>query len=139
MMDAIALIAEGNFVDAGAIVTRALDRIVEQKMNVLRKIVGEVVWGEYQPQLVEGNIMRQGRTLVIRRRIRKGKLQRMVRKSAVKGFTLRRGKITRIPAAKRIRMRITQRRAARKRKSHMAATLRKRKLSMRKRKSMGIR
>jgi hypothetical protein len=62
----------------------------------------------------------------------------MVRKSAVKGFTLRHGKITRIPAAKRIHMRIVQRRAARKRKAHMQQTLRKRKQSMRKRKAYGI-
>lgn len=138
-MDALALVAEGRFSDAGPIIRRALDMLAEQKMAVLRKIVGESIWGEYQEQLAEANVMRQGRTLVIRRRIRKGKVQRMVRKSAVKGFTLRRGKITRIPVAKRIKMRIVQRRAARKRKAHLQTTLRKRKLSMRKRKAMGIR
>lgn len=138
-MDVVALVAEGRFSDASTTVRLALNTLVEQKMSVLRKIVGETIWGDYQTHLDEANVMRQGRTLVIRRRIRRGKVQRMVRKSAVKGFTLRRGKITRIPVAKRIKMRITQRRAARKRKAHLQTTLRKRKLSMRKRKAMGIR
>lgn len=94
--------------------------------------------GYTRKELNEVNIMRQGRTVLIRRRIRKGKLQRNIRRSAVKGFTLRRGKITRIPVAKRIHMRIVQRRAARKRKAHLQQTLRKRKLSIRKRKALGI-
>jgi hypothetical protein len=130
-MNPVALVAEGRFVDAGTIITATLNRLVEQKLAVLRKVMGVTMFAE-------ANRMRQGRTVLIRRRIRKGKVQRMIRKSAVKGFTLRHGKITRIPAAKRIHARITQRRAARKRRAHMQSTLRKRKLSMRKRKAYGI-
>lgn len=52
-------------------------------------------------------------------------MQRNVRKSAIKGFTLRGGKIKRIPVAQRIRARITQRKAARKRRAHMQQSLRK--------------
>jgi hypothetical protein len=100
--------------------------------------MGEVMFGKAPVGLAEANRMKQGRTVLIRRRIRKGKLQRNIRKSAVKGFTLRRGKITRIPVAKRIHMRIVQRRASRKRKAHLQQTLRKRKLSLRKRKALGI-
>jgi hypothetical protein len=40
--------------------------------------------------------------------------------------------------ARRIHMRIVQKRASRKRKAHMQQTLRKRKLSLRKRKALGI-
>jgi hypothetical protein len=98
----------------------------------------EVV-GELLTEIASRNRMRQGRTILIRRRIRKGKLQRNIRRSAVKGYTVRRGKITRIPVARRIHMRIVQKRASRKRKAHMAQTLRKRKLSLRKRKALGIR
>lgn len=130
-MNPVALVAEGRFIDAGNFITATLSRLVEQKLTVLRRVIGATMFAE-------ANRMRQGRVILIRRRIRKGKVQRMIRKSAVKGFTLRRGKITRIPAAKRIHMRITQRRAARKRRAHMQQTLRKRKLSMRKRKSYGI-
>lgn len=130
-MSAVALVAEGHFAEAKKVIAATLDKIVERKLSVLRKVISESMF-------TEGNRMRQGRTVLIRRRIRKGKVQRMIRKSAVKGFTLRHGKITRIPAAKRIHMRIVQRRAARKRKAHMQQTLRKRKLSMRKRKALGI-
>ena len=130
-MNAVGLVAEGRLIDAGATIRAALSRIVEKKLSVLRKVLAESMFAE-------GNRMKQGRTILIRRRIRKGKVQRMIRKSAVKGFTLRHGKITRIPAAKRIHMRIVQRRAARKRKAHMQQTLRKRKQSMRKRKAYGI-
>lgn len=134
-MDAITLIAQARFAEATPIVLEAMNRLREQKYTLLRKIVGEAIWGRY---LDEANRMKQGRTVLIRRRIRQGKVQRNIRKSAVKGFTLRAGKITRIPAAKRIHMRITQRRAARKRKAHLQMSLRKRKLSMRKRKALGI-
>lgn len=130
-MTPVTLIAEGKLSEAGVMIRETLSQIVENKLSILRKVIGESMFAE-------GNRLKQGRTLLIRRRIRKGKLQRNIRKSAVKGFTLRHGKITRIPVAKRIHMRITQRRAARKRKAHMQQTIRKRKLSMRKRKSYGI-
>lgn len=130
-MNPVALVAEGRFLEAGALITASLNQIVEKKLSVLRKVIGESV-------LAEANTMKQGRTLLIRRRIRKGKLQRNVRRSAVKGFTLRHGKISRIPVARRIHMRIAQRRGARKRKSHLQQSLRKRKLSLRKRKALGI-
>ena len=136
-MNAIGLIAEGSLMQAKAIIFRALDMIREKKISIIKQVIGEATFGPYIP-LNEANLMKQGRVLLIRRRIRKGKLQRMVRKSAVKGYTLRHGKITRIPVARRIHMRIVQRRAARKRKAHMQHTLRKRKLSLRKRKSFGI-
>ena len=133
-MHPITLIAQGRFGEVGPIIARALSNIAEQKLSILRKVIGESVFGG----LEEANRMRQGRTVLIRRRIRKGKLQRNIRRSAVKGFTLRRGKITRIPVAKRIHMRIVQKRASRKRKAHLQSTLRKRKLSLRKRKALGI-
>jgi len=131
-MDTVTLIAEGQVAEAGKSIRETLKAIVERKLSVLRKVIGESMFAE-------GNRMRQGRTVLIRRRIRKGKLQRNVRRSAVKGFTLRRGKITRIPVSKRIKMRMTQKRASRKRKAHLQQSLRKRKLSLRKRKAMGIR
>lgn len=137
-MHPISMILTGRGAEAKPIFLRALDSIVEKKLNVLRRVIAEVAFGECERSLDEANLMRQGRTVLIRRRIRKGKLQRNVRRSAVKGFTLRRGKITRIPVAKRIHMRIVQRRAARKRKAHLQQTLRKRKLSIRKRKALGI-
>jgi hypothetical protein len=138
-MNPIALILAGRGADAKPIIMKALSVLAERKLAVLRKVVASTVYEDTTEKIDEAmNRMRQGRTVLIRRRIRKGKLQRNIRRSAVKGFTLRRGKITRIPVARRIHMRIVQRRASRKRKAHMQQTLRKRKLSMRKRKALGI-
>lgn len=115
-------------------------RLVKESYLVhIKKVVAARLHEDVTDLVTEANVLRQGRTQLIRRRIRKGKLQRNVRRSAVKGFTLRRGKLKRIPAIQRIHMRITQRRAARKRKGKLQSTLRKRRISMRKRHSLGIR
>jgi hypothetical protein len=127
-MNIVALIALGRLAEAKAAVHKVLGGLCEDKLAECNLIT----------EMPSRNRMKQGRTVLIRRRIRKGKLQRNIRRSAVKGFTLRRGKITRIPVAKRIHMRIVQKRASRKRKAHMQQTLRKRKLSLRKRKALGI-
>lgn len=133
-MDVVTAIIQKNLSAAKVSIQESLNKLAAEKLESLRKVIAEKVYGP----MAEANVMRQGRTLLIRRRIRKGKLQRNIRKSAVKGFTLRKGKLKRIPVAKRIRARIVQRRAARKRRAHLQQTLRKRKLSMRKRKAMGI-
>lgn len=134
VMDVVTAIIQRNLSAAKVSIQESLNKLAAEKLESLRKNIAEKVYGP----MAEANVMRQGRTLLIRRRIRKGKLQRNIRKSAVKGFTLRKGKLKRIPVAKRIRARIVQRRAARKRRAHLQQTLRKRKLSIRKRKAMGI-
>ncbi len=133
-MDIVSLIVTKNLDEAKREIHATLNKLVEEKIASLKNTIARTVYGP----ISEANVMKQGRTLLIRRRIRKGKLQRNVRKSAIKGFTLRGGKIKRIPAAQRIKARITQRRAARLRRAHLQQSLRKRKLSLRKRKAMGI-
>lgn len=112
-----------------------LDEIVYIKLENLRKKVAE----KFDQQLDEKNVLKQGRTQLIRRRIRGGKIQRNIRRSAVKGFTLQGGKLKRITAMQKIKMRRVQKRAAIKRKAHMQTALRKRRRSLMRRKSMGIR
>jgi hypothetical protein len=94
--------------------------------------------------LLEGNIVRQGRIQRIRRRIRrnaKGQItvQRNVRRSAVKGFRISGSTVKRIPAAQRIqKARKLKRYWKTKGRARLNRTLLKRKMSMRRRKSMGI-
>lgn len=121
-----------QFDNAKIKIREKLDEIIAIKFASLTKTIGERI-------LDEANVIRQGRTKLIRRRIRKGKLQRNIRKSAVKGFTLRRGKLKRITAMQKIKMRRVQKRAAIKRRAHMQSTLRKRRRSLMRRKTMGIR
>jgi hypothetical protein len=116
---------------------KAVNEIVEEGKNV--SFDGEV------EQLNEGNIVRMGRIQRIRRRIRRNKkgrivVQRNVRRSAIKGFRLSGNTVKRIPAAQRImKSRKLKRYWKSKGRAKLSRTLLKRKMSIRRRKSLGIR
>ncbi len=137
-MKLVESILKQQFIGLKEEIYKKLEAIREQKLVQLKRRLGAILSEAIRRTINEADVVRQGRIKLIRRRIRKGKLQRNIRKSAVKGFTLQRGKLKRIPAARRIHMRIVQRRAERKRKQHLQSSLRKRKISLRKRKAMGI-
>jgi hypothetical protein len=84
------------------------------------------------------NIMKSGRTQIIRVRIRNGKVQRRVKKSAVKGFTLRGGKLVRMTPAEKLHRKIGARRGKIKRRARMAQSLIKRRRSIKRRKALGL-
>lgn len=84
------------------------------------------------------NVMRQGRTKVVKARVRGGKVQRRKRLSAVKGYTIRGGKLKRMSAQERLRRKRGQRRGKIKRKAKQARALMRRKRSMRRRASLGL-
>ena len=79
-----------------------------------------------------------GRTKVIRVRIRKGKVQRRKKFSAVKGYTIRGGKMTRMSSQEKLHRKMAARKARFKRRAHLKQALRKRKISLRRRKAMGL-
>lgn len=116
---------------------KAVNEIVEERKNVSFE-------SEVEP-LDEGNIVRMGRIQRIRRRIRRNKkgrivVQRNVRRSAIKGFRLSGNTVKRIPAAQRImKSRKLKRYWKSKGRAKLSRTLLKRKMSMRRRKSLGIR
>ena len=68
--------------------------------------------------------------------IRKGK---KIRKKPKKGFKVVGGKYKKMSSGERMRRKIAQRKGAKKRKAKKSQANRKRKISMRKRKSMGVR
>jgi hypothetical protein len=84
------------------------------------------------------NVQKMGRTNIVRARVRGGKVQRRKKVSAVKGYTVRGGKLTRMPSSERLKRKIAQRKAKIKRKAKTARALIKRKRSLRKRKSLGL-
>jgi len=124
-------IIKGNLEEAKSLIFEQLANSIAKKLASRRRIIGTQFFKE-------ANTVRMGRTKLIRRRIRKGKVQKNVRKSAVKGYTLQAGKLRRITAIQRVHMSRTQKRAARKRKTHMRTTVRKRARSILRRKTMGI-
>jgi len=80
----------------------------------------------------------EARIGIVKARIRGGKIQRRKRVSLVPGMTLRGGKLTRMSPAERRARKMGARKGARKSKQKQSQTLRKRKLSLMKRKRLGI-
>jgi hypothetical protein len=75
----------------------------------------------------------------IRVRIRNGKVQRNVKKSGVKGYTLRGGHLIRMSTTERMHRKRGARRGKIKRRAKMARALMKRRRSLRKLRSFGAR
>ena len=122
-----------------AILDRKLD---EQKQQLAKESF------DYEVETIEEgkslNIVKTGRIQKIRRRIRRNKkgkiiVQRNVRRSAIKGYKLSGNTVKRIPVTSRIhKTRMLKRYWKTKGRAKMNRTLLKRKMSMRRRKSMGI-
>ena len=71
-------------------------------------------------------------------RIRKGKVQRRKKVSTKKGFTFRGGKLVKMSASEKLARKKGQRVGSKKRRAKLSTSLRKRKISLRKRKSKGF-
>jgi len=78
------------------------------------------------------------RIRLIKVRIRNGKIQRRVRVSGIKGFTIRGNKMIRMSSMERMHRRSGARRGKIKRRAKMARIIMKRSRSLRRRKSMGL-
>lgn len=74
----------------------------------------------------------------IRTRIRGGKIQRNIKRSGVKGYTLRGGKLVRMSASEKLHRRMGARKGKFKRRAKMARSLLKRKRSLSRRHSLGL-
>lgn len=138
MSTLVTAIMTGRMQEARQAIHAHMDAIRERYCVQLSSMIGDQIGQQSDERLVESDVMHRGRITLIRRRIRKGKLQRNVRRSSVKGYTVKQGKVLRIPAAQRLRMRMRARRASIKRRAKLHQILRKRKISLRKRKALGI-
>lgn len=143
------LIATNRLNEAKEIVYEKLNAIAAKRLEEHKKVIPEIVFEQ-----VEGieeavrrtpNIVRMGRIKKIRRRIRRNKkgkivVQRNVKRSAVKGYRISGSTVKRIPAIQRIqKTRKLKRFWKTKGRARLQRTLMKRKQSLRRRKSMGIR
>lgn len=132
-MSIFELIASGKLSEAKKLIEDRLEQIVFDKLTHLKKEISEEYLKEYVP-----NIQKVGRSKIVRIRIRGGKVQRRRKVSAVQGFTYKAGKFSRMSPVERRRRRMSAQRAKYKRRAKMSLILRKRKLSLRKRKSLGL-
>jgi BMFP domain-containing protein YqiC len=108
-----------------------IKNLIEQKLNQIKLRITEELFGE-------GNVLKMGRTKLIKVRVRKGKVQRRKKFSAVKGYTIRGGKLTRMMPAERRHRKVAARRSKFKRRAKLKTSLRKRKISLRKRTALGL-
>jgi hypothetical protein len=151
MHDYVNCILRGNLTEAKENITNRIEQLVEQKLQQLKiqlatEMCGDI-WQEIEEDddlyedvedISEANIQKMGRTKLVRVRIRKGKVQRRKKFSNVVGFTIRGGKMVRMSSMERRHRKMAAKRAKIKSRSKIRQTVRKRNMSLRRRKAMGI-
>lgn len=142
-MRLVDLIGEGRYAEATELIKLQLEEVAKKRLQEAKQIIAADIYEEVE-EIAEANIQRMGRVQKIRRRIRrnaKGRIivQRNVKRSAIKGFRISGNTVKRIPAMQRInKARKLKRYWKTKGRAKLNRTLLKRKMSMRRRKSMGI-
>ena len=143
-MTFVELIARNELVEAKSFIFERLEQMVATRLQAEKVSVADDIYEWVEEELDEANVMRMGRITKVRRRIRrnaKGRIvvQKNVRKSAIKGYRLTGNRIVRIPTIQRLqKSRKLKRYWKTKGKSKLRRTLMKRSISLRRRKSMGI-
>jgi hypothetical protein len=133
MKDFVSKLLANKLVEAREILEKKLDELIEERLTEEKaKIALEMF------DLEEGNIQKMGRTKLVRVRIRKGKVQRRKKVSAIPGYTMRGGKMIRMSPAERRHRKMAVRKSKFKRRAKLGQALRKRKMSLRRRSSMGL-
>jgi hypothetical protein len=140
-MNLINALLSNDIIKFKELVYEQLSIIAARKLEEEKK---EIASAQFEVELEEGNIITTGRVQRIRRRIRRNKkgriaVQRNVRRSAIKGYRLSGNTVKRIPVQQKMhKARMLKRYWKTKGRSKLKRTLQKRKMSMRRRKSMGI-
>jgi len=153
-MNFVELILQNRLDEAKELIFARLDDIASVRMEEAKPYIVDAMYEEIEvdEEVLEEaakkrnpNIVKMGRIQKIRRRIRRNKkgriiVQRNVKKSGIKGYRISGNTVKRIPATVRLRKaRLLKRSWKTTRKSKLRRTLLKRKMSMRRRKSMGLR
>lgn len=139
MKDFVSKLLNDKIVEAKAVLVQRIQDLVNEKVNQVKiRLANEMYDNVEFEEVNEANVQKMGRTKLIRVRFRGGKLQRRVKKSAVPGFTIRGGKLTRMSPVERRKRKLAARRSKFKRRAKLRQALRKRQLTLRKRKAMGL-
>lgn len=144
-MNFIDLVAKNKLLEAKSFIFERLEQMIATRLEAEKVAVADDIYEWVEEELDEANVMKMGRITRIRRRIRrnaKGRIvvQKNVRKSAIKGYRLSGNRVVRIPTIQRIqKARKLKRYWKTKGKAKLRRTLMKRSMSLRRRKSMGIR
>jgi hypothetical protein len=146
-MNLIDLIIQGKLDEAKKCCCDRLKEIASKRLQEAKQYVVADMFEEIEEQLDEKrnpNIIKMGRITKIRRRIRRNAKGRIVvqknkRRSGIKGYRISGNTVKRIPATVRLKKaRLLKRSWKTTRKAKLRRTLLKRKMSMRRRASMGL-
>lgn len=137
-MDLVSNILSNNLIEAKRQLDNKIEELVEQKLNQLKMRIASEIGIPLDEGSGLSNVTKMGRTKIIKIRVRKGKVQRRKRFSAVKGYTIRGGKLVRMMPAERRHRKIAAKRSKFKRVAKLKTAIRKRRMSLRKRRAMGL-
>lgn len=144
-MSLIQKIIENKLDEAKEIIFNLLDEMAYNRLQESKKTVSEIVFGNIDEATKRNpNLVKMGRITKIRRRIRRNAKGRIViqknrRRSGIKGYRVSGNTVKRIPATERLKKaRLLKRSWKTTRKAKLRRTLMKRKLSMRRRASLGL-
>ena len=147
-MNLIDLIIAGKLDEARKCCCDRLKEITTKRLEEAKRYVVADMFEEVEEQLDEKrnpNLIKMGRITKVRRRIRRNAKGRIVvqknrRRSGIKGYRISGNTVKRIPATVRLRKaRLLKRSWKTTRRAKLRRTLLKRKMSMRRRASMGLR
>jgi hypothetical protein len=138
MRSLIDAILSNDLLEAKKILDERLDELADDALTDVKDDMALEMFDVDLDELEEGNIMKMGRTKMIRVRIRGGKIQRRKKLSAVQGYTTRGGKLVRMSPVERRNRKMASRRSKFKRRAKLRQSLRKRKISLRRRSAMGL-
>jgi hypothetical protein len=142
-MNFIDLIIANKLNEAKESLLSRLNEIAKDRLQEAKNYVTEEMFDEATKR--NPNIVKMGRITKVRRRIRrnaKGRIivQKNIRKSGIKGYRIAGNTVKRIPATARLhKARMLKRAWKTTRRSKLRRTLLKRKISMRRRSSLGLR
>jgi len=149
-MNFIELIAANKLNGAKESITARLNELVSKRLAEAKRYIAAQITEEAEDldEVVKKrnpNIIKMGRITKIRRRIRRNSKGRIIvqknkRKSGIKGYRIAGNTVRRIPATVRLRKsRLLKRSWKTTRRAKLRRTLLKRKISMRRRTSLGLR
>ena len=133
MRDIVENILSNKLIDAQSLLEDKIYEILEDKLTEIKARMALEMF-----DLDEGNIQKMGRTKLVKIRIRGGKVQRRKKVSGIKGYTMRSGRMIRMSPQERRNRKMAARKSKFKRRAKLGQALRKRKMSLRRRGSLGL-
>ena len=144
MKDFVSKLLSNHILEARNTLENRLEELIElkleeAKLNLVEKIYGNVEHELFVESTIEqSNVIKTGRTRIVKVRVRKGKIQRRKKFSTVKGYTIRGGQMVRMMPSERRHRKIAALRSRFKRKAKSKIAQRRRIISLTKRGSMGL-